>query len=386
MAAMSNDEATEIDAPLPVPDDDDDDDAVTIAADRHGGDPLAPGRMLGDYRIATVVGVGGMGIVLGAIHPLIGKRVAIKVLKTDDPAMISRFVDEASIVNQIRHPNIVDIFGFGTLPDGRRYMVMEWLDGESLRGRMDRGRIPVAELIDILRPLLDALAAAHAHGVIHRDLKPENIFLAKVHGARWVVKLLDFGIAKLARDNPLSQVQTASGVMVGTPAYAAPEQAAGKPIDHRSDIYTLGVLLFEILTGRPPFIADSAMLVVAKHMLEPPPRPSGFIAVPHLLDEMVNAMLAKDPIARPSLDDMARILDRLARGDIQMVQTGYGVETPTTRIRPVTAPQHIVPAPLSAPTQPLEEPKRSRALIILFFVAAVLTAIAAGLKIAQIMH
>jgi serine/threonine-protein kinase len=279
------------------------------------------GTMLGDYRVEGRIGQGGMGIVLSAIHPLIGKRAAIKVLKAalcTDPTSIERFVDEARVVNQIGHPNIVDVFTFGTAPDGRSYLVMEWLQGETLRERIARSRPLLPEICEIVQPLVRALAAAHACQVIHRDLKPDNVFLVTVPGERHLVKLLDFGIAKLVRNDATSVASTASGVLVGTPLYAAPEQAKGLAIDHRVDIYALGGLVFELLTGRPPFSGTTAMEVIAKHLIEIPPRASALARVPRELDDLVFAMLAKDPAARPALAEIASVLERVSRGTTPM--------------------------------------------------------------------
>jgi len=213
----------QIGAPVPTP------------THRHASAParedydLEPGTALGEYRIEGKIGQGGMGVVFSAVHPLIGKRAAIKILKKElcaDPHTLERFVDEARVVNEIGHPNIVDIFAFGEMPDGRSYFVMEWLKGETLRARIARGKLAPAEVGQIVRPLARALEAAHEKGVIHRDLKPDNVFLVDVRGEVATVKLLDFGIAKLARNDHRVE-KTATGAIVGTPQYIAPEQAKG---------------------------------------------------------------------------------------------------------------------------------------------------------------
>jgi serine/threonine protein kinase len=251
--------------------------------------------------------------VFAAVHPLIGKRAAIKVLRLElcaDPFSVERFVDEARIVNQIGHPNIVDVFAFAQLPDHRHYFVMEWLKGESLRTRLARSRISRAEVCALVRPLARALMAAHAHGIVHRDLKPDNVFLVEVEGEGPRVKLLDFGIAKLAHTEHRME-QTASGAIVGTPLYIAPEQAKGLVVDARADVYALGSMMFEMLTGRVPFVANSALEVVALHLMEAPPRVSTLVPdVPRELDDLVLAMMAKDPAARPSLEQVCRVVER----------------------------------------------------------------------------
>ncbi len=277
---------------------------------------LVRGTRLGEYEIEEVLGGGGMGEVFSAVHPKIGKRAAIKVLKKElsNAFNVERFIDEAKVVNTIGHPNIVDIFAFGEMPDGRCYFVMELLVGETLRERIARGRMGVDEVSAILKPLLRALEAAHRKGVIHRDLKPDNVFLVEVPGERPTVKLLDFGIAKLAKADHRIE-QTKSGVMVGTPQYIAPEQAKGREIDHRADIYSLGGILFEMLTGHPPFEADNAMEMVAKHLMEAPPKPSSVVSgLPPELDTLVVAMLAKEPAQRPALVDITTIISHLKAG------------------------------------------------------------------------
>ena len=275
---------------------------------------LAPGEVLGDYRIEAKIGQGGMGTVYLGVHQLIGKRAAIKVLRGEscaDQNEVDRFIAEARVVNEIGHPNIVDVFAFGQTPDGRSYLVMEWLQGESLRTRLERGRLELEDACQLARPLVRALTAAHVKGIVHRDLKPDNVFLVAQPGEPPTVKLLDFGIAKLLRADHQMQ-QTASGQFVGTPMYIAPEQARGQPIDPRADIYTFGGVLFEMLTGRPPFVAATSFEVIAKHLMEEPVAPSSVAPVPRELDRMIVAMLAKDPAARPPLADVASVLDRMA--------------------------------------------------------------------------
>ena len=274
---------------------------------------LAPGARLGEYEIERKIGEGGMGVVFSAIHPLIGKRAAIKILKQElcaDPVSLDRFIDEARVVNQIGHPNIVDVFAFGEMPDGRSYFVMEWLQGETLRERIARGSLTLDEIAEIVRPLTRALQAAHGKGVIHRDLKPDNVYLVELSDEQRGVKLLDFGIAKLASNDHRVE-RTATGAIIGTPQYIAPEQAKGYAIDHRADIYALGSIVFEMLTGRPPFIADNAMEMVAKHLMEPPVPASTLAAgVPPELDALVLRMLAKSPDGRPSLAEIRAVFER----------------------------------------------------------------------------
>ncbi|MGK3963822.1 serine/threonine-protein kinase [Sorangium sp. So ce118] len=262
---------------------------------------LQPGAMIGEYRVDRMLGAGTFGDVYAGEHPLIGKRVAIKVLNrrfASDPTVVSRFVGEARAVNRIRHRNIIDIFSFGVI-DERHYFVMELLDGLTLGALIRReGRLSPGRAASLLEGIADALDAAHAAGITHRDLKPENIFVATEKGGRYFPKLLDFGVAKLA-DEALAH-KTATGVAVGTPAYMSPEQVRGKAVDHRSDIYALGVIAHEMLTGTLLFQADSAMDVMMMHLLNEPPRASSACAdLPPELDAPVLAMLAKRAQDRP---------------------------------------------------------------------------------------
>jgi serine/threonine-protein kinase len=274
---------------------------------------LAPGTMVGEYRIEQIVGEGGMGQVYGAIHPVIGKRAAIKVLLPEicrNQQMVERFVMEARAVNQIGHPNIVDVFAFGALPDGRQYMVMEWLRGQALSDRLNRGLMTIPETCEILTGIAAALDAAHEKGIVHRDLKPHNVFLVDVRGQRPLVKLLDFGLVKLTdtADDPRME-RTRAGALLGTPAYMSPEQALGKSVDTRSDNYALGVVAYQMLTGRLPFTEDTAMALLVAHMQQAPTPPAVIApGLPPELDQLVTALLAKDPAQRPSLQQVMGVL------------------------------------------------------------------------------
>jgi serine/threonine protein kinase len=271
---------------------------------------LKQGSPVGEYEIQAQIGEGAMGTVYSAIHPLIGKKVAIKVLKAElcaNQATIDRFVQEAKAANQIGHPNIVDVFLLGELPDGRAYMVMEWLRGQDLKTRLARGPMTVTDACDILDSIARALEAAHAKQIVHRDLKPDNVFLHRIEDGPLMVKLLDFGIAKLVRVTPGTE-KTQTGNMLGTPRYISPEQARGIQVDHRSDIYSLGVMAYEMLAGRPPFQGETAMDLVVMHLSEVPPPLGQFARVPKSLEQCVMAMLEKDPNLRPSLEEIRGIL------------------------------------------------------------------------------
>ncbi|MFO0619194.1 MAG: protein kinase [Polyangiaceae bacterium] len=294
---------------------------------------ITPGTMIGEYRVRKKIGEGGFGAVFEAVQPVIGKPVAIKLLSrsfSDDPAIVSRFIAEARAVNQIRHKNIVDIFSFGALPDGRQYFVMELLSGEPLDERLrTKGHFELAEIAPILRGVLRALVAAHAAGLVHRDLKPENVFLAIDEDGVITPKLIDFGIAKLLGDERREH-KTRTGTPIGTPYFMSPEQCRGKNVDHRTDIYSIGAMLHMLLTGRRPFDGDSAMDVLYKQMVDPPPRLSAHReGIPRPVEEFVLRMLEKDANARPqTMAEVLRQLDALAgtpeRASIPILASGIG--------------------------------------------------------------
>jgi serine/threonine protein kinase len=267
---------------------------------------LAPGTAVGDYVIETAIGTGGGGTVYRAVHPIIGKKVAVKVLKgamTNNDNAVKRFTLEARAVNEIRHRNLVDIFAFGRLPDGRWYHVMEYLEGQSLGDLLEaRGRLPAREALPIFVEVTHALEAAHAKGIVHRDLKPDNIFLTTTGtGTPPAVKLLDFGIAKLMEGHGLGVgPHTAHGSTVGTPHYMSPEQARGQALDGRSDLYALGVLLYRTITGKPPIDGPDLLSICRKHVMDTPVRAliQGAGTVSMELDRVIMKLLEKSPDQR----------------------------------------------------------------------------------------
>jgi serine/threonine-protein kinase len=226
------------------------------------------------YRIVRRLGAGGMGTVFFARQIGVGNRpVALRVLNRkllDDPQFLLRFQNEAGLTGLIHHANVVTIYEFAQADDGTPYIAMEFLEGESLRQALKRrGRLPVPEVAEILQQAARGLSAAHKLGIIHRGLKPDNIFLARGDEGELIVKVVDFGIAKLRE----SATHTQSGTVLGTPAYMSYEQACGwrsDDLDARSDVYSLGVVVYEMLTGRVPFCADTPLGYVRKHMLEDP--------------------------------------------------------------------------------------------------------------------
>jgi serine/threonine protein kinase len=259
------------------------------------------GHTIGNYKITAKLGEGGMGVVYLAEHPVIGKKVAMKAIHPElskNSDVVSRFVTEAKAVNQIGHEHIVDIADFGNTPEGEFYFVMEYLQGESLSDRLRReNRLDAPSALSITAQIANALNASHEQGIIHRDLKPENIFLCVNRGSgRDFVKVLDFGLAKLTLHDQKVSHKTRTGSVMGTPYYMSPEQCEGKiEIDHRADIYSLGVLLFEMLTGKVPFGGDGYGEIIVKHVTMPPPSVRSINEdLPEEMDLILYRALAKD--------------------------------------------------------------------------------------------
>lgn len=280
------------------------------------GDALV-GQQVGEYQVLGRIGAGGMGLVYEAIQPVIGKRVAIKVLRPEyasDSEQMHRLLSEARAVNAVGHRGIIDIFAFGQLPDARHYFVMEFLHGESLEDFMLRsGPLTEAQAFAFLDEILSALGAAHAAGVVHRDLKPSNVFLVKQANGTPYVKVLDFGLAKVAQTPHGLTPQTRADMVVGTPEFMAPEQARGQAVGPATDLYSLGVLAYQMVTGKLPFTGGSAVEIVIKHVEEKPKPPSD--AAPKLhrtFEAVILRLLSKRAEDRPASADHARDLFRAA--------------------------------------------------------------------------
>ncbi len=316
-------------------------------------DPLL-GTTLGSFRLVKRIGQGGMGTVYLGEQTLIGSRVAVKVLHehlAGDPSLVARFYAEARAVNLIVHPNIVNIFDMNVVPPRRFYLVMEYLEGESLSTAAP-GRMAVAEALPLLIQVCQALTAAHRHGVLHRDLKPENVFLCRREGGVPFVKILDFGIAKLFGGDTQAGLTTA-GFIVGTPEYMAPEQATGEALDGRADLYALGVIAYRLATGRLPFSGGGITGVLLAHRDQPPQPPQQLVSgLPPSFCNAILRALSKRPEDRfQSAEEF-----RLALEAVQDMLGGTRAEAP----RPTPAPAAPAsPTPAGAAATPASSPARA---------------------------
>lgn len=268
----------------------------------------------GRYLVEKQLGEGGMGVVYLCRHTIIDKKVAMKVLRADmarNEEVTERFLNEARSASSIGNPHIIDISDFGRLPDGATYFVMEFLSGTPMAELADAGLALDPDRVGHIGiQLTQGLAAAHEAGIVHRDLKPDNIFLVKQGSQEDFVKILDFGIAKA---NSSTSKLTQAGQVFGTPHYMSPEQAAGAEVDHRSDIYALGIILYELSTGTLPFDADNFMAILTQHMYKAPLPPSQIEALPHALPEglemIILKCMAKEPVDR--FQTMTEVGDQL---------------------------------------------------------------------------
>jgi serine/threonine protein kinase len=297
-------------------------------------------EMIGNYRVVQQLGEGAMGLVCLAEHPVIGRKVAIKLLHpllAADPDVVARFFNEARAINRIAHENIVEILDFGQTTGGQPYFIMELLEGEPLSGPIGRGPMDAAQVALIADQMCRALGAAHAKGIVHRDLKPENVQLVTKADGSLQVKILDFGVAKILESaEGLQSSKTRTGLLMGTPLYMSPEQCKGaSAIDHRADIYALGLMLFEMLAGRPPFVVEGLGELFALHMFQPAPALADLApgVPPHVAAAVMKA-LAKSPDDRfQSMDELRAAL--LSPGELEPTapKPAASVATPAPRAR-----------------------------------------------------
>jgi serine/threonine protein kinase len=301
------------------------------------------GQNLGPYRIMEQVGRGGMATVYKAYQPAMDRHVAVKVLSAhfmQDPSFVERFEREARTIARLEHPHILPVHDYGKAPDGTTYIVMRYINAGTLSDLLKQGPLSVNEIVHLFSQIGDALAYAHEQGILHRDMKPSNILIDPRNQAF----LTDFGLARIIEgDSHLT-----GSMIVGTPAYMAPEQGQGRPADKRSDIYALGVVLYEMVTGRPPFEAETPMAVMIKHMTEPLPLPSTLN--PNLspaVERVILKALAKEPEARyQSVTDMVRVLQEAV------------TEMPTlpSMPKPTPSPIQTTPAALPRKAKPAQRP------------------------------
>ena len=348
------------------------------------------GKTIGNYKVVQQIGEGGMGVVYLAEHPVIGRKVAIKLLHASfarDSETVARFFNEARAIHLIAHPNIVEILDFGQTADGQPYFIMEFLQGQSLADRIARGPVPVTESVAIVTQICDALQAAHDKNIIHRDLKPHNVYLIGAD-AKPTVKILDFGVAKMTTgwnnsDSGGQSVKTRTGSLMGTPLYMSPEQCRGSgKLDHRTDIYSLAVILFEMISGQPPFMAEGVGELFAKHMLEPAPSLAEVAprTPPHVVRAVMRALAKNLEDRPPTMKAFAEALN--GRGDV----TAPGVPRAASQIssmagahptmvgRPSEEATTLSSAAAAMGVDTLAVPKRSRKGLFVVLAVAVVAA------------
>jgi serine/threonine-protein kinase len=280
-------------------------------------DPLI-GAFVGErFLVRRKLGEGGMGVVYEAEQTAIGRKVALKVIHPylTDESLIARFRNEAAAASRLDHPNTITVFDFGRTETGALYIAMEFIEGVSLDDAMRRGgALEWRRAARVAAQICGSLANAHEHGIVHRDLKPENVMLLRRGGEQDIVKVLDFGIAKILEDDGTDQrlALTRTGMVLGTPQYMSPEQIRGEKVDARSDLYSAGVIVYQMLSGAPPFDSGNPLGLLTKHLMDPPPpfaRPGPAAAVPPEFERLVMRMLAKSAAERPQT--MGEVAERI---------------------------------------------------------------------------
>ncbi len=316
---------------------------------------LQEGQRIGAYRIVRLLGQGGMGAVYEARQEPLDRRVALKTLHDEDARnedAVQRFFNEARVLSRLEHPSIVQVSDFGRAEDGTAYLVMEFLRGSSLARRLEdlqtRGeRLSAVTALQLGWQIADVLAVAHSQGIVHRDIKPDNLMLVAdpVAPGGERVKILDFGIAKLTRPEDRGGVKTDTQAVMGTPLYMSPEQCAGAGgVDAKSDVYSLGCVLYEVMAGRTPFVADGAGRLIGMHLYQQPePLSSRAAKLPTGVSDLVHRMLIKDKAQRPSMndiaDDMGRMLSKLSGGG-PVVRSRLPTSTDPNATRAIVMPEN----------------------------------------------
>src|SRR5438445_640939 len=343
--------------------------AFGVPAAHAAGDPTPPHvpgeRYIGKYRLKGELGRGGMGTVYLAEQPGLGREVAIKeLIQSADPVALKRFLQEAQVMARTSHPNLVQVHDM-ELQGNINYLVLEFIRGRSLRDWMNQSEIPPPQVFAVMHGVLQALDYAHRHAIVHRDMKPENVLISD----EGIVKVTDFGIARLLDDTGVGGTATKTGTTVGTPQYMSPEQVASSKVDGRSDLYSVGIMFYELVVGQPPFTAsdaDGPFTLMAKHVQAPPKPPSVFR--PGLnpeLEQVILKSLSKRPEDRyqtgQEFDDaMIRIADRLTPGWQRSLQPGADLSkmvpgaTPYPGAIPAMAGTPVMPSAAPRPAQPVQ--------------------------------
>ncbi len=345
-------------------------------------DPYLGATIDGRYKVEALLGEGGMGVVYRCVHTIIGKKVAMKVLRADlarDTEVTERFLNEAKAASSIGNAHIIDISDFGQFPDGAAYFVMEFLNGQPM-SKLVEGSQPLAvqRILHLARQIAEGLSAAHAANIVHRDLKPDNIFLVDRGGQRDFVKILDFGIAKVSSSAEGAKL-TRAGAVFGTPHYMSPEQAAGQPVDHRGDIYSFGVILYELASGRLPFDADNFMGILTQHMYKAPVPIRALVPVPQDVPPGLEAIILKCLSKRPehryqTMQELILEFDKMSAGGVpnavpEMMSRSGGFNVPVDYFMKGQMPQPV-------PAMPSRSPRSRRSRWPLYAgVAGVLAAI-----------
>jgi serine/threonine protein kinase len=332
----------------------DEQDGTNVTKAEQERDPLVGKVLGGRYRLDTLLGSGGVGRVYAAEHVMMRKPLAVKVLHAEhakNPEVVARFEREATAAANIDHPNVVAAMDFGKLDDGTVYLALELVQGKNLRAEIARGPFGVRRALHVARQIALGLAAAHGRNIVHRDLKPENVVLVEKDGDPDVVKVLDFGVAKLTDD---ASALTKVGVVLGTMDYMAPEQALGKSVDGRADLYALGAVLYEMLSGARPFEGESASAILQLQLTKPAPslaERAPTLGIPKGVDALVMKLLAKDPNDRPAF--AAAIAAQLA----ELMASSPEAATPGSAVVGKPAPAGVPrpQRPTYLPTDPLPQ-------------------------------